>query len=281
MGGRQLFCRQFAKLPCLPSPLFLLSMIQGIPSATYSRASSGFFSHCKSSIYTQTLPPEPTLSFHSASSVSALSSWSRKSFPTMRCRLASQRARSSDANPYCCSNPITAFDVYWLPLSLWKMHPFGQLVSGKHRQYRIDHKLLRHPVRHMVSEHFAGHDIPDYTVIHESLARSQVCDIACQTHSRHDRELLIPKNIRIPIATCFPTVRQALGFMPVVAGLQAFISAMYSAHFFLPMRSPRLRSTAVILSGPYVPRLSSNTSLIFFLRCASRSSRASRFLSQA
>ena len=101
---------------------------------------------------------------------------------------------------------------------------FIHLVSRKHRQYRIHYKFLRHPIRHMVSEYFAGHNILDHAVINKSLARSQVCNITCQTHSWHYREFLISKDIRISFASCSFAVCQALGSMPVVARVQIHVS---------------------------------------------------------
>jgi hypothetical protein len=31
----------------------------------------------------------------------------------------------------------------------------SQIMPRKHRQYRVDYELLRHPARHMVSENFS------------------------------------------------------------------------------------------------------------------------------
>ena len=55
--------------------------------------------------------------------ISVLSSWLQRNFPTMHYHPASRHAKNSDAVRTVANNPITAFDVYWLPLSLWNIHP--------------------------------------------------------------------------------------------------------------------------------------------------------------
>ena len=76
-------------------------------------------------------------------------------------------------------------------------------------EYSVSGDTATVSVRHMVSKHFAGHDIPDYAVIHESLVRSQVCYIACQAHSRHYGEFLVSlqySNFLVPFcARCLPS----------------------------------------------------------------------------
>jgi hypothetical protein len=65
------------------------------------------------------------------------------------------------------SNPMTAFEANLLPSVEMEDANADQLMSRKHRQYRVDNKFVGHPVHHMVSEYFAGYDIPDHIVIHE------------------------------------------------------------------------------------------------------------------
>ena len=65
-------------------------------------------------------------------------------------------------------------------------------------------------------------------MIHKSLIRSQVCNIACQPHSRHYRKPPIPKDIRISIASGSLAICHTLGSMPVVARIQIHVSHVFS-----------------------------------------------------
>jgi len=51
-----------------------------------------------------------------------------------------------------------------------------------------------------------------------------MCDIAYNAHSRRYREFMVSEDIGIPVAASIVTVCEALGSMPVMAGVQIHVS---------------------------------------------------------